>query len=163
MLTIRAATLIIRHCQTPKMRTHRWFEAINFRKPKRLMARINTHRLITRFPNSHTFDDARIPCHPGHTFCRNSPSFGKMCLTQKNRQLCSVIKPMFSDSLSVTSIRLRCGRVTSAVSWRNGLRPGLRTFVHSQQELFRQIYVFPRILVSGEFNDHRTLFHDWRA
>ena len=46
---------------------------------------------------------------------------------------------------------------------RDSVSPGLRTFVHPQQEAFRQLYVFLRILVSREFDVHRTLFYDWRT
>jgi len=34
--------------------------------------------LTPRFPNSHMFNDARIPCHLVHTFSGNPPPFGEV-------------------------------------------------------------------------------------
>ncbi|MEO1982946.1 MAG: hypothetical protein ABGZ24_20745, partial [Fuerstiella sp.] len=49
-----------------------------------------THRILTepRFLETHTFFNARNPCHLVHTFFRNPPRFGEVCLTEQNRRIC---------------------------------------------------------------------------
>ena len=39
---------------------------------------LEKERLMPRFQNSRTLDDAQIPCHLVHTFCRNPLSFGEV-------------------------------------------------------------------------------------
>jgi hypothetical protein len=42
----------------------------------------------TVFQDCHSFLDARIPCHLDRTFCRNSLTYGEMCLAEQNRRIC---------------------------------------------------------------------------
>ncbi len=49
---------------------------------------VDMHHLTTVFQEYRAFDDARISSEQCHTFCRNPPSFGEVCLTEKNRRIC---------------------------------------------------------------------------
>ncbi len=51
------------------------------------LAQAEKDPLIVLVLETHTFSNARNPCHWVHTFFRNPPSFGEVWLTEKNHRI----------------------------------------------------------------------------